>query len=41
MHYGAIPVQSFGSQIRPQPPGLGLSTFLFSPIFDVGDDGRT
>jgi hypothetical protein len=26
--FGDIPVQSFGSHIRPQPPGLGLTFFL-------------
>ncbi len=27
-----IPVQSFGSHIRPQPPGLGLSPFASYPF---------
>jgi hypothetical protein len=28
-HCGVIPVQSFGSHIRPQLPGLGFNKFLF------------
>ncbi len=27
-HCGVIPVQSFRSHIRPQPPGLGLNVFI-------------
>ncbi len=32
-HCAVIPVQSFGSQIRPKPPGLGLTTCSPKNIF--------
>ncbi len=34
-HCGVIPVRSFGSHIRPQPHGLGLSIFLQCRICGV------
>jgi hypothetical protein len=38
-HCEVIPVQSFGSHICPQLPGLGLlhEHFLFSPLYWYGD----
>ncbi len=34
-HCGVIPVQSFGSHIRPQPHGLGLNQLLYRKILEL------